>query len=62
VTGGCAVVMDSQAKRRDRLVTVRSKRRGLKLFDRRTGKSEFEFSIGADLLNRDVTGRIGSLP
>ena len=40
-----------------RLVTVRSKRRG-KLFDRRTGKSEFKFSIGADFLNRDVTGRV----
>ena len=44
-----------------RLVTVRSKRRG-KLFDRRTGKSEFKFSIGADFLNRDVTGRVWSLP
>ena len=40
-----------------RLVTVRSKRRG-KLFDGRTGKSEFKFSIGADFLNRDVTGRV----
>ena len=35
-----------------RLVTVRSKG---KLFDRRTGKAEFKFSIGADYLNRDVT-------
>jgi len=40
-----------------RLVTVHSRRRG-KLFDRRTGKSEFKFSIGADFLNRDVTGRV----
>jgi hypothetical protein len=38
-----------------RLVTVHSKRQG-KLFDRRTGKSEFKFSIGVDFLNQDITG------
>jgi len=36
-----------------RLVTVCSKRWG-KLFDRRIGKAEFKFSIGADFLNRDI--------
>jgi hypothetical protein len=36
-----------------RLVTVHSKRG--KLFNRRTGKAEFKFSIGADFLNQDVT-------
>ena len=40
-----------------RLVTIHSKRRG-KLFNRRTGKSEFKFSIGADFLNRDVMGHV----
>jgi hypothetical protein len=37
-----------------RLVIVHSKRQG-KLFDRRTGKAEFKFSIGADFLNQDIT-------
>jgi hypothetical protein len=51
------ITSDSPWRYWSRLVTVRSKRRG-KLFDRRTGKSEFKFSIGADFLNWDVTGRV----
>ena len=43
-------VASLKERRKSRLVTVRSKRRG-KLFDRRTGKAEFKFSIGADFLN-----------
>jgi len=44
-----------------RLVTVHSKRWG-KLFNRRTGKADFKFSIGTDFLNWDAMRHDWGLP
>ena len=61
VTQNMWALSSRQFTQKPRLVTVHSKRRG-KLFNRRTGKAEFKFSIGADFLNWDITRREWGLP